>query len=211
MKKVLSINVVMFNSIFGLCNKFGIKGYNSSKQPKTTFDKRAGNKFNKEIVDRDATITENMHKFNGTIEERLVYSADMYDKADRHPYVVSGISSTDKGEITGYRCATYREDQTEIADSIKNLKKEYKMILKHPHLKSGDSIEGYVMDYKLELEVGVVLENISDVFEICEYKEKDVEDFLKEVGNIKPVMSNEAVSKELVDYAQKIVSLVHGK
>ncbi len=86
MKKVLSINVVMFNSIFGLCNKFGIKGYNSSKQPKTTFDKRAGNKFNKEIVDRDATITENMHKFNGTIEERLVYSADMYDKADRHPY-----------------------------------------------------------------------------------------------------------------------------
>ncbi len=85
------------------------------------------------------------------------------------------------------------------------------MILKHPHLKSGDSIEGYVMDYKLELEVGVVLENISGVFEICEYKEKNVEDFLKEVGNIKPVMSNEEVSKELVDYAQKIVSLVHGK
>lgn len=67
------------------------------------------------------------------------------------------------------------------------------------------------MDYKLELEVGVVLENISDVFEICEYKEKNVEYFLKEVGNIKPVMSDEEVSKKLVDYAQKIVSLVHGK
>lgn len=210
MKKVLSINVVMFNSIFGLRNKLGIKGHNSSKQPKTTFDKRAGNKFNKEIVDRQATITENMHKFNGNIEERLGYSADMYDNADRHPYVVSGIS-IDKGEVTGYRCATYREDQTKIADSIQNMKKEYKMILKHPHLKSGDSIEGYVMDYKLELEVGVVLEQISDVFEICEYKEKNVEDFLKEVGNIKPIMSNEEVSKELVDYAQKIVSLFNGK
>lgn len=210
MKKAISINVVMFNSIFGLRNKFGIKGQNSSKQPKTTFDRRAGNKFNKEIVDRDATITENMHKFNGTIEERLDYSKDIYDKAERHPYVVSGIS-TDKGEITGYRCATYRKDQTEIAKSIQNLKKEYKMILKHPHLKSGDSIEGYVMEYKLELEAGVVMENISDIFEICEYKEKNVEDFLKEVGNIKPVMSNEEVSKELVDYAQKTVSLVHGK
>lgn len=78
----------MFNSIFGLRNKLDIKGHKSSKQPKTTFEKRAGNKFNKEIVDRNATITKNMHKFNGTIEERLGYFMDMYDKADRHPYVV---------------------------------------------------------------------------------------------------------------------------
>lgn len=129
MEEVLSSNILMFNRIFGLRNKLGSvnKGPDSSKNPKMSFDKRAGNKFNKEIVNRNATITENMHKFNGTIEERLVYSADMYDKADRHPYVVSGIS-TDKGEITGYRCSTYREDQTEIADSIQNLKKEYKMI-----------------------------------------------------------------------------------
>lgn len=98
-----------------------------------------------------------------------------------------------------------------IAYSIQNRKKEYKLILKHSYLKSGDSIEGYVMDYKLELEVGVVLEQISDVFEICEYKEKNVEDFLKEVGNIKPIMSNEEVSNKFVDYAQKIVSLVNGK